>query len=421
MQCVNLRPMSLAIRAVWAHPSDLEPTRQGVRAFVERLDRAGINAVFMHLKGGDGRLYWPSPAFPQAVAPECREFDLAAELLEACRSRGIRAHAWLIDFFDGGPAFEAHPEWAQRDAEGRTTAELVLRGKPWGVVWQCPARRPGYTDRWLVPIYREFAERYDYDSVHHDYVRYPGDAAPDRFCFCDACLEEMPRFSGLVNDVYPEEPFLHERYDRPDVESHWEPSPRMLPANWERLDRRAKARILLEGSTFAGGRPDLDYFFYSYRTYWIERFCREAAEAVRAARPGLRLSAAVFKNPVLSGRFIGQDWRRFAPWVDLVLPMNYRDHFPGTFAQYLELLVATIERQKGWAADFEASIPGIAVNFLYKEEAAAGRRPSEMPGEKLARTLAAIEGTGVGGVCVFCVGQLEEYGLWETLRKGWGG
>jgi len=413
--------MSLAVRAVWAHPPDLNPSRKGVIAFAEKLDRSGINAVFMHLKGGDGRLYWPSPGFPEAVAPECRDFDFAAELLDACRERSIQAHAWLIDFFDGGPAFERHPEWAQRDNEGNTTAGLILRGKPWGVVWQCPARRPGYTDQWLVPIYREFAEQYAYDSVHHDYVRYPGDAAPDRFCFCDACLEEMPRFSGLINDVYADESFFHERYDRPDIESHWEPSPRMLPLNWDRLDRRSKARFLLEGSTFQGGRADLDYFFYAYRIYWIERFCREAAEAVREARPGMKISAAVFKNPVLSGRFIGQDWRRFAPWVDLALPMNYRDHFPGTFEQYLDLLGATIERQKDWAEDFEALIPGVAVNFLYKEEAEAGLDPAMWPHEKLSDTLACIAVTGVPGACVFCAGQIEEFGMWETVRRSWGG
>ncbi|MBX7134760.1 MAG: hypothetical protein K1X67_18995 [Fimbriimonadaceae bacterium] len=364
--------MPFETRAVWAHPSDLDPSREGVRTFVEKLERAGINAVFMHLKGGDGLLYWPSPGFPEAVAPAHREFDLAAELLDACRERGMQAHAWMIDFFDGGPAFTKHPEWAMRDANGDTTQGLMLRGAPWGIIWQCPAQRPGYTDQWLVPIYREFAERYDYDSLHHDYVRYPGDAAPDRFCFCDFCLEDMPRFNGFVNDTYEDEPFFHEAYDRPDVESHWEPSPRMLPANWDRLDRRSKARFLLDGSSFPGGRADLDYFFYTYRTTWIDRFCRESAEAVRAARPGMKLSAAVFKNPVLSGRFIGQDWRRWGQWLDIALPMDYRDHFPGTFPQYLDLLAATIQRQKGWAAEFEALIPGIAVNFLYKEETQAG-------------------------------------------------
>ena len=406
--------MSLAIRAVWAHPSDLVPSREGVRAFVDQLERAHVNAVFMHLKGGDGRVYWPSRLFPEAVAPGIETFDLAAELLDACRARGIAPHAWMIDFFDGGPAFRQRPEWAMRDPNGDTTDRLILRGQPWGVVWQCPAQRPGYTDQWLIPLYREFAERYDYDSLHHDYVRYPGDAAPDRFCFCDACLERMPAFSGLLNDRWPDEPFFHPAYDRPDVESHWEPSPRMLPANWDRLDRRSKARFLLEGSSFPGGRVDLDTFFYNYRTWWIDRFCQESAKAVRAARPGMKLSAAVFKHPVLSGRFIGQDWRRWAPWVDLLMPMNYRDHFPGTFEQYLGLLAAVIERQKDWAADFEALIPGIAVNFLYQEEAEAGTTPAP---EKLTAAIETIAATGVPGICLFCFGQLERYGLWDTLAQ----
>ena len=42
-----------------------------------------------------------------------------------------------------------------------------------------------------------------------------------------------------------------------------------------------------------------------------------ATSSGRSARSsrGFEVSAAVFKNPVQSGRFLGQDWRRFAPWV----------------------------------------------------------------------------------------------------------
>jgi len=47
-----------------------------------------------------------------------------------------------------------------------------------------------------------------------------------------------------------------------------------------------------------------------YCAHWVPEFVRLAFEEVKAVRPRVEFSAAVFKNPVQSGRFIGQDWRR---------------------------------------------------------------------------------------------------------------
>ncbi len=407
-----------AARAVWCGSHEAGMTRQSVEAYVDRMHRANIDTIVVHLKGGDGLLYWPSERFPEAIAPGYEAFDLPAELLRACRERGMHMHAWLIEYYEGanGAAYRAHPEWAALSPAGKPTSAEILRGRPYDAVWMCPARRPGYTDQWLVPIIREFAERYAVDAIHHDYIRYPGDLAPDTYCFCDDCLEQMPKQAGFVSASHPDEPFFHELYDRPYLEAHWEQSPRVLPANWDRLPREAKSRFLLDGSYFAGGRHDLDYFFYAYRTHWITQFAREAAEAIHAVRPGMETSAAVFKNPVQSGRFIGQDWRQFAPWVDTCMPMDYRDHFPGDFETYLDLLAESIECQKGWARDYKRLWPGIALNFLYKEEAEAGRPASEWPHSKLERTVERIAATGVEGVCLFCEGQIQHYGMWETVR-----
>lgn len=466
----------LKARALWCGSGDAGCTGDSVREFVEKAHQAGFTAVVMEMKHGDGTISWPSRAFPQAVRREYREFDLPKALAAECHVRGMEAHAWLIDYMEGenGPAYQSHPEWAMRDRKGRPTSEEVLRGKRFGAVWMCPAQRPGYTDQWLVPMIRELAETYDLDAIHHDYVRYPGDLAPDQYCFCDHCLAAMPRFNHLVADVYPEAPFFHERYDREYLEAHWEQSPRVLPANWDRLPRHIKSDFLLKGSFFQGGLHDLDFFFYTYRMHWITEFTRLAAEAVRGANPKMRISAAVFKNPIHSARFIGQDWRTFAPYVDTCMPMDYRDHFPGTFDQYLGLLKATIARQKQWASGFKRLWPGFAVNFLYQEEekqlrrlqqaedAAALREAYEpisnrlkslgckqshdlvlaveagasfakqkaaleafladlpaafWPKDKVSRVIEAVKSTGVEGVAVFCAGQLTRYGAWETVKN----
>lgn len=404
---------SFRLKGVWCGPGDCGTSRESVAAFVAQIHETGFNAIFFNVKGG-GRLFWPSPGFPEAIAPGFAEFDLPAVLLEECSRRGIEFHAWMFDFFEGesDAAFRLHPEWAMRDAKGRTTAEETLRGRRFGGMWMCPAQSPGYTDQWLVPIYREFAERYPVASLHHDYIRYPGDLAPDQYCFCDYCLAELPRWARYVSEAYSDEPFYHDLYDREYLEAHWEQSPRVLPRNWELLDRASKGRFLLEGGFFQGGRYDLDYFFYRYRVESITRFARESYEAVKSVNPNIKLSGAYFKNPIHSGRFIGQDWREFAPWCEICVPMDYRDHFPGTFTQYLDLLEETIERQKKWAAGFESLYIGFAVNFLFKEES-----DGPYPATKLREVIRRIDATGVEGFVVFCDDQLTRYGLREEAAR----
>jgi hypothetical protein len=129
-----------------------------------------------------------------------------------------------------------------------------------------------------------------------------------------------------------------------------------------------KSRLLLEGSSFPGGNRDLDYFFYEYRVHHVAEFTRQVFEEVRKVKPKMEFSAAVFKNPVQSGRFIGQDWRRFSPWVHYLMPMDYRSHFGGDFETHLDLLAEAIQQQKVCARDFPHFWPGVAAYQLYEEE-----------------------------------------------------
>ncbi len=403
-------------RGLWCGASDCGTTRNQVVEFVSKVEDAGFNLLLPELKGGHGLLRYPSKAFPQAVEKPYDEFDLPAVLLDECKKRGIELHVWFIDFFEGenGPAFLDHPEWAARDAQGRCTNEEQLRGQRFTGLWMCPSRRPGYTDQWLVPVYREFAERYAFDAVHHDYVRYPGDLAPDQYCFCDWCLEDLPRWAGYVNDSFPEEPFDHALYDREYLEAHWEQSPRVLPTYWSKLNRAEKSRFLLEGSFFRYGRQDLDYFYYQYRKGAMLDFVKRSHEAVKQARPEMRVSAAVFKNPVHSGRFIGQDWREFAPYVDTMIPMDYRDHFPGTFDHYLGLLAETIERQKRWAIGCTRYLTGFAIWPLVRDD-----EPESERATRFAETIRLVKENNGQGCCVFCAGDMDRHSLWRIAARSW--
>jgi hypothetical protein len=142
----------------------------------------------------------------------------------------------------------------------------------------------------------------------------------------------------------------------------------MLPADWDQMDRREKADFLLNGRTVPGGPPDMRYFFYDYRLHQIENYVRELAAHVRRVNPKVGISAAVFKNPVLSGRFIGQRWNEWTPWIDVFMPMTYRSHFAGSFESYLDHLTETTARQIEWVNHERPIYAGIATTYLYREE-----------------------------------------------------
>ena len=100
---------------------------------------------------------------------------------------------------------------------------------------------------------------------------------------------------------------------RPRLEANWEATPDMLPAGWERMDRREKADFILNGRTIAGGPPDMRYFFYEFRVDQIARFVREAHGRARRINPKIQMTAAVFKNPIQSGRYLGPEMVRLEP------------------------------------------------------------------------------------------------------------
>ncbi|MBS1724265.1 MAG: family 10 glycosylhydrolase [Armatimonadetes bacterium] len=404
----------MGVRGLWCGPSDFGLDRATVSETVARVADHGFNLLLPEVKGGHGLLRYPSKRFAQAVQKPYDEFDFPAVLLEECRKRGVEVHAWFIDFFEGedSPAFRAHPEWAARDAKGRCTNEEQLRGERFTGMWMCPAQHAGYSSEWLVPIYEEFAAMYDFDAVHHDYVRYPGDLAPDQYCFCDSCLQALPEWAGYTNPVFLDEPFDHALYDREYLEAHWEQSPRVLPAYWERLNRAERSRFLLEGSFFRYGRQDLDYFYYQFRKNAIRRFVDAARAKCLSARPSIQVSAAVFKNPIHSARFIGQAWNEWAGAVDTMIPMDYRDHYPGTMENYLGLLRETIGRQKCWSSEAGASryLTGFALWPLVRGGELESNRSSH-----LRQVVQLVESENEEGWVMFCLGDLVRYDLWKAV------
>lgn len=357
--------------ALWAHPPDAGKSAESVREFVMKAKRANIHTIVMDLKGMNGEVYWKSKRFPQAIARGYESFDLLEHLTREAHAQGIKVDAWLVDFAEGerGAAYRAHPEWAMLNPDGGTTATetLGVAKRRYPYVWMCPARRPGYTDQWLLPMIEEIAANYSVDSIHHDYVRYPGDVAPEGYCFCDYCLKNIPRYAMLSYQTRNSERYRVQAIQA-RIEANWWSDPTMVPADWQQRDRREQADYILNGRTIPGGPPDMRYFFYDYRVAQIDTFVREVRERVHKIDPKIEISAAVFKNPVQSARFIGQRWHEWSRWVDVFMPMTYRSHFAGSFEDYLAHLTEVTERQLEWTRHERPLYAGIATTYLYREE-----------------------------------------------------
>jgi uncharacterized lipoprotein YddW (UPF0748 family) len=400
--------------AVWAGAGDAGLTVDSVKAFVEKLARANIHQVVMCAKEGNGQLYWHSRRFPQAVSPRHKDFDLVENLVREAHAANIEVHLWLIDFHESenSVAFKEHPEWAQVSPDGKLTNTEPLFNRKYTSIWMCPAQRPGYTDQWLLPLIEELTADYPIDGIHHDYVRYCGDVAPDSYCFCDYCLKHIPRHALLRWETGPRE---RQRVEvvRPRMEANWEATPDMLPPGWDQYDRREKADFILHGRTLPGGPADMRYFFYEYRVDRINAFVRDAANRVRRINPNVKMSAAVFKNPIQSGRYLGQKWSDWTAWIDIFMPMSYRSHFLGDFQTYLDHLTEITARQLEWIRREQPLYAGIFTSDLYKEERGTGN----FPPEKLERAIGAARKANPDGIALFSAGSLTRANQWPVLES----
>ena len=358
------------VHALWTHPPAVGTTPEATRKFIDRCKQANIDTIVIMIKGSSGEIYWQSKRFPQAIAKGYEKFDFLGTLIKEAHAQGIKVDAWFCDFIEGldGAAYREHPEWAELNPDGNTTAsEKLGHTRSYDYVWMCPARRPGYVDQWLIPMFEEVAKNYPVDSVHHDYVRYPGDVAPDSYCFCDYCLAHLPQYAMLSYRTRPEERY-RVKFNQPRIEANWWSDPTMLPGDWNQMDRREKADFIMNGRTIPGGPPDMRYFFYDYRQQQIKTFVKQLATTIRGLDRKIEISAAVFKNPILSSRYIGQHWNDWTPWIDVYMPMTYRSHFAGSFDSYLDHLTETTAKQIEWVNHERPIYAGIATTYLYREE-----------------------------------------------------
>ncbi|MFO8079733.1 MAG: family 10 glycosylhydrolase [Armatimonadota bacterium] len=287
-------PRDAEFRAWWEH--------SGTGAFdtweesMQNLADNGFNAVVPNMLWGGVALYESDYLPHHPVVAE--RGDQIAECVAAGKRHGIEVHPWKVNWRMGSAAPEEFVQ--QLREEGRLQRSFA--GEE--MEWLCPSD-PRNLELELNTMV-EVARNYDVDGVHFDYIRYPGTQS----CYCDGCHERFERDTGLRVENWPEDLRTDE------FEDAW--------TQW-RCDQ-------------------------------ISALVEATAREVRAIKPHVKISAAVFQNYPGTRASIGQDWLHWVEqgWVDFLCPMNYTNS-DATFA-------TTVARQVQQVAGRVPLYPGIGAS-----------------------------------------------------------
>ncbi len=264
--CLSQKPQADEFRAFWCHSA------YGVEgmdwdAAVGKLAENGFTAVIPNMLWG-GVAFYPSDVLPVSKMVQSRG-DAMEQCVAACRKYRIQCHVWKVNFNMGWPTERSFME--QMKAAGRT--QVGYDGKD-NIEWLCPSN-PANRKLELDSMV-EVARKYPVDGIHFDYIRYPG----QEHCFCEGCRKRFEKIVGQAMTVWP-------RVVRDDPD---------MAARWNR-----------------------------FRQDQITEVVRAVSEQARTIRPGLKISAAVFRNWPTDSIAMGQDWRLWCRkgYLDFVCPMDY--------------------------------------------------------------------------------------------------
>ena len=253
------------IRAVWVS----DTTRLDWDTATRELQRAGFNTMYVNLASAGAALYPASKTLPSVAGKA--DGDPIAHGIELAHRRGIAVYAKLVVMY----AFKSPPEFlrqlvkSDREMRGADGKPIVQSGAD----WVCPSQ-PANRDAAVAEV-TEMVHRYPVDGVQFDYLRFNEEPS----CFCKHCRADFEHALGKPV-------------------RHW-------PAD------------------VLGG--ELTKRFNDWRQLVINNWARQLSSAARQARPGIKVTAAVFPILERAREEKAQDWQFWLEhgYVDAICPMNY--------------------------------------------------------------------------------------------------
>ena len=308
-------PAAVEMRGLWVVRTALV-SPQAVDRVVDEAADAGFNALFVQVRGR-GDAFYRSKLVPRSTLLERQpaDFDPFARLVARARWRKLQVHAWvnvLLTAHFGQPLprgheLERHPEWVMVP-KSVATAGLVATGpRRLKLVMEAGRSEGDVEGYYLSPaaagvgehleaVVREIVRSYPVDGMHLDFIRYPGPA----FDWSRASLEGFRRRSGGVDLLA---------------------GPARDPAAWD-----------------------------DYRRAILTALATRLADASRAERPGIVVSAAVAPDEAQAVNHKFQDWPHWleSGILSALCPMTYTPD-SRLFQQQLETARGKTSGQPIWA------------------------------------------------------------------------
>ncbi|MCF7732204.1 MAG: family 10 glycosylhydrolase [Akkermansiaceae bacterium] len=338
--CTAQQPLPGEFRACWCHSAFGVPGMDWDAA-IQRLAENGFTAILPNLLWG-GVAFYQSKVLP--VSPAVAERgDQIAKCLAACKKHGLQVHVWKVNWNLG----DAPREFAEKmRSEGRLQVSSLGKEEP----WLCPSHPAN--QQLEIDAMVEVARNYDVDGIHFDYIRYPdGD-----HCYCAGCKQRFEQASHLTFGQWPQ-------------------------------------AVLTQGPARLA--------WLEWRRDNITRVVKAVSEQVRAAKPKVKLSAAVFRNWPSDRDSVGQDWKLWCDrgYLDFVCPMDYTES-DAQFGNW-------VKSQQEWAGKVPC-YPGIG----------ASATPVNMGADRVIGQIQLARQHGTRGFVIFNYGATEAKDLVPLLGKG---
>ncbi|MCM1504460.1 MAG: family 10 glycosylhydrolase [Muribaculum sp.] len=153
--------------------------KKAMKEMLDRLKDANFNLVIFQVQA-NGDVLWNSSVQPamEAVTGDASKplsYDVCRFVIDECHARGMECHAWIVPFRIGSRKFSARYSANRVKHPSKSHPQLCLSYK--GVQYLDPGNTE--TRKYLLRLYRELVEKYDFDGINLDYTRYPGNDFPD--------------------------------------------------------------------------------------------------------------------------------------------------------------------------------------------------------------------------------------------------
>lgn len=295
----------VSARGVWHRPDDTgtEKDVAGVCAFLDKLQRAGVNLVFLE------SFYHGMAMYRSTLVPYYTKFqsynygeyaDYMSCFVAEADKRGIEVHAWVEDFYIGieeNYFTKNLPEWLLVTDKGSTR-----NTEGGGFIFLDPANAE--VKNYLVSFYEELLTTFPtVAGLNLDYIRYPVSDQGDDTGYTQAAITAFCRQHNIDGSFTATEFAAYVKKN--GLYSAW----------------------------------------VDFRAAQVTDFVRTVFLSVRTKHPDKLLSTAIFPEPSLSYNTKKQDFVKWIEkgYIDIVTPMAYYDN-PDTLKSALAEMIADCDK-----------------------------------------------------------------------------